>query len=1010
MSVKPTFLNTGNLNIKRLLCFYLLVITEISFGQDLPIIVPPSPDIAALMRYAEIPISHSTGVPNIEVNLYTANSGQLQLPIKLTYHASGNKVQDIASVAGLGWILQAGGAISCSVLGVSDAEEPYSNPFKSSSNTQSMISQAITNGNGLSIKNQLDRMYYYNDYETQSDRYMYNFNGYSGVFRYDLLTGAQHKIPYRPIDIKSVPGKAAPSGEIIVEDGTKYYFDYHEGVGAGSQSYSQLLTKMVSADNTDQIELFYKSTTDNLFQFIPSFRLTMGDDYTFEIDDPNLPFPTIDTRAHFTTQFFNNSYIQSRNKTVLDYILTNEAKIVFEYLTDRVDVVKTRLTKIKVYDRYTNEKIREISLDQSYFGSQADNNRRLRLDAVNISGKVGSAVEKTSFIYNTTPLPPYYNSAINTMRFKEDYWGYYNGSDSPTLIPAEFLPDIYTQSVYGANLNPHPDFAQAAIIQEIKYPTGGRTVFEFESNRGGTYSYSSNDIMGGLRIKKMRTYADNSSTPIIKSYDYLTIGAAPYIDADFFHYQWYIDFYFYHSYVGLLRPRAAQDVYTSNSYATLQPGNSISVYYSLVRENIGDNEQGIISYTTYEYDIPPFNYNPSQIGGHPRFMAENHFDRGTFEPKLLNQTQFRKINNTFQFVKSIENTYTTFRANEFLTGFKIDRTDMHVVKGGTSPDLIPIITYLNGYFTSDTKGYEDISMLTKTQVIDDSDPNNRMTLVTNYNYSNTDHLQLTSKELITSKGYKLITSYKYPHDFNGTQPYTDMVGGKHIWSPIIEQNEYKNTTGDLLQSTRTSYADWGAGIIAPQTISIKNRGETNYEDRIQFYGYDAHANVLSVSKDKGPMISYLWGYNGQYPVAEAKNASTHEIFYESFESNGTTGSAHTGTKYFNGDYTVNWTRPNTREYTITCWYRVNNVWIYAAGDYTGPVTLNAGDAIDDVKIYPKDAHMTTFTYTPLVGLTSITDAKEKVSYFEYDDYQRLTNIKDQNGNFVKSMDYHYKPL
>jgi len=996
---------------KRLLLPYCLVIIlscQSILAQDLPRYALPSPDVAALMRYTEIPVSHSTGVPNIEVDLYKATSGKLQLPIKLTYHASGNKVQDIASVVGLGWVLQAGGAISCQALGIPDISQNYFNYYKSSTDIQNKITQDINSGNGALSKDRLDRMYYNNDYETMSDRYMYNFNGYSGVFRYDLSTLTQHKIPYRPIEIKSVTGVAAPSGEIIIEDGTKYFFEHVENGVIGTGNYTRLLTKIVSADLTDQIQLFYKSTTDALSQFRPLFRLTMGDNYTFEISNPESPAPDLDRAPHFTTTLSNSSYYETSNPSVLDYILTKEAKIVFEYATDRVDGAKTRLIFVKIYDRYSNEKVREVSLDQSYFGTQSANNRRLRLDAVNISGKAGSVTEKTSFSYNTTTLPPYYT--LTTPRFKEDYWGYYNGSDSPTLIPSEFLPDSYTQSIYGGDLNPHPEYAQAAILQEITYPTGGKTIFEFESNRGGAYVYTSNDITGGLRIKKIKTIADPTAAALIKSYEYLTVGAAPYIYSDFFHYEQYNEYYFFHNYFSLLHPRVKQDVYTNNSYATLKPGNSISVYYSLVRENIGDEIQGINSYITYEYDIPPFNYYPDQLGGHPRFLAENHFDHGTFEPKLLNQSESRKINNNFLTVKNTNHTYTTFRASEFLTGFKIDRLDLHILRGNTSADWIPVINYLNGFFTSDTKGYEDISLLTKTEVSDYSDIDHPVKRTTNYNYIDNENLQMVSKEVSTSTGDKLISSYKYPHDFDGTQPYTDMVHSKHMWNQLVEQNDYRNNTSDFLQSTRTNYADWGTGIIAPHTIETKHQGELTYETRIQFYGYDANGNVLSLAKDKDPKISYLWGYNGEYPIAEAKNASSEEIFYECFEVNGTTGAAHTGSKYHAGDFAITWLKPNARNYKVSYWYLQNSSWHYIIANYTGAVTLSLGDGIDDVRIYPVDAQITTYTYAPLIGITSITDAKGQVSYFDYDDFQRLLNIRDQNMNIVKRMSYHYKPF
>jgi YD repeat-containing protein len=55
-----------------------------------------------------------------------------------------------------------------------------------------------------------------------------------------------------------------------------------------------------------------------------------------------------------------------------------------------------------------------------------------------------------------------------------------------------------------------------------------------------------------------------------------------------------------------------------------------------------------------------------------------------------------------------------------------------------------------------------------------------------------------------------------------------------------------------------------------------------------------------------------------------------------------------------------------------------------------------------------NAFITSYTYKPLVGMTSQTDAKGMTTYYEYDAFQRLKAVKDQNGNILKQTDYHYK--
>src|SRR5688572_18477989 len=83
-------------------------------------IIPPSPDAAALGKYGEWPVDLCNGLVKIEIPLYTIKSRILQLPVSLSYHPSGIRVNDISSWVGLGWVLNAGGVVSRSVRGKMD--------------------------------------------------------------------------------------------------------------------------------------------------------------------------------------------------------------------------------------------------------------------------------------------------------------------------------------------------------------------------------------------------------------------------------------------------------------------------------------------------------------------------------------------------------------------------------------------------------------------------------------------------------------------------------------------------------------------------------------------------------------------------------------------------------------------------------------------------------------------------------------------------------------------------
>ncbi|MDZ7897189.1 MAG: hypothetical protein U5N85_04060 [Arcicella sp.] len=69
----------------------------------LPQITPKSPNVSAIERFGDYPVSMYSGLASIEIPLYDIKVGNINIPIKMMYHSSGNKVNDNASWVGLGW-------------------------------------------------------------------------------------------------------------------------------------------------------------------------------------------------------------------------------------------------------------------------------------------------------------------------------------------------------------------------------------------------------------------------------------------------------------------------------------------------------------------------------------------------------------------------------------------------------------------------------------------------------------------------------------------------------------------------------------------------------------------------------------------------------------------------------------------------------------------------------------------------------------------------------------------
>ena len=116
--------------MKNLICvIYMLFMFFVTNGQSpnpnmyAPqgySVIPPSPEVASLMKHNEYPVSYFTGQPQINLPIYVVRQGQLEVPISISYHGGGIRMNEHAGIIGLGWSLNAGGCISRTVHGLPD--------------------------------------------------------------------------------------------------------------------------------------------------------------------------------------------------------------------------------------------------------------------------------------------------------------------------------------------------------------------------------------------------------------------------------------------------------------------------------------------------------------------------------------------------------------------------------------------------------------------------------------------------------------------------------------------------------------------------------------------------------------------------------------------------------------------------------------------------------------------------------------------------------------------------
>lgn len=157
-------------------------------------------------------------------------------------------------------------------------------------------------------------------------------------------------------------------------------------------------------------------------------------------------------------------------------------------------------------------------------------------------------------------------------------------------------------------------------------------------------------------------------------------------------------------------------------------------------------------------------------------------------------------------------------------------------------------------------------------------------------------------------------------------------------------------------------------------------------------------------------ISVYGGYTYPIQTTSITTLGSKNYFYDGFEENSNvavvSGTAHTGDLYWGGSsYTPGFTPPDNNAYTIEWWALSGGSWVYHTQAFSSGMSITG--PVDDVRIFPAGAMMSTYTYRPLVGMTSEIDPRGYTSYFTYDAFSRLSTELDKDRNVLKRYCYNY---
>jgi len=467
---------------------FLIVLIAVSctagFSQELPNLIPPSPEATSLMKFSEVPVSQYTGLANVSLPIYNIQLKELNLPISLSYHSRGIKVEEIASRVGLGWALNAGGKISRQVRGRPDdlaygyLKEDFYADFFTNATTRTTTYDAYVN-HGIDM---------------DPDLFFFQFGNNSGQFIFDQVSKKVLLQTYDDVIIEpkfsTVNGKIE-GFEAIDDMGNTYYF----GIDPDTTGL------VVDQGSTD--DYLYKGTG----QIVPTNTDRDAHINTWHLTKINTYF---DEDVFFDYEleggtYYRRSYdkvdLQQEMNPVVSYF--SKVKLGFQrqltginYPGGRIEFISKdsvrkdlqdsyALDRIEIFNR-NEENIENYKFSYDYQTSTATGNELPYLITVDPTALHRLFLKSMTKYSGGEEIPPYrfeYSDVKIPNRFSnsQDNWGYFNGADNGHYLT------FFDYGSTSVDRTVDTVMSEAGLLKKLHYPTGGSTEFEYEHNIGQAF-------------------------------------------------------------------------------------------------------------------------------------------------------------------------------------------------------------------------------------------------------------------------------------------------------------------------------------------------------------------------------------------------------------------------------------------------------------------------------------------------------------------------------------------
>jgi len=459
------------------------------------------------MDYKDYPVDYFHGIPEISFPLYTLKCGSIDVPIILSYHGGGIRVEQKVGNAGLGWSVSYGAVISHTIYGAPD------DAFNSSklhglwhldsdeTNFRNNLIKKVadydpTNGthykNNLSWEGELGVRYYEGLTDIAND--LFNLYGLDLSANFALTNNRTVVCSSdKPIKIKTIPqGNLWQDGgcdnygfDVETNSGLKYRFSTQDRTKYeywhGSPLLNQTLDSIYysSAWHLDQIADLNGNIIN--FKYSPGKTFILkgfGHSVDYGYSNPDL--------AKMSQSHINRIGCIKYFSQTIQSIQGAGINIKFGYLSSETSNREALIKNITITAPDKTERVITFDYQGCLLVKVTDQNEPIYSFEYNLE--------------NGTSPEFYYED--------QDFGGYYNNAFNSGLIP--YVVNSSGQIGGGANRSVVPEFAKEASLHRISYATGGYTEFEWESNsfsQINSHDYNgkiNNDVVTSINTDTIR--------------------------------------------------------------------------------------------------------------------------------------------------------------------------------------------------------------------------------------------------------------------------------------------------------------------------------------------------------------------------------------------------------------------------------------------------------------------------------------------------------------------------